>query len=350
MKRLVLIVCGCQLLAGLLGGCAGAARPVVWGDTTQNLVWPQPPDQPRLRYLRTLTGAKDFEDSGRTGQLFRWFSGEVAQHLPLVSPYGVAADGEGRIWLSDTETGLVHLIDLRRQRVDYLHGVDNFRFRAPLGLAFDPAENRLFVADGVLKTVVVIDVEKDRLLGQWAPPGNFGRPAGVALDRQGQLYVTDVLKSQIEVFNTEGKHVRTLRSQARPEGFNRPANLWVDRQGQIYVVDSMNFQVEVLGPDGGPLGVIGGLGDSQGHFARPRGVAVDSDGHIYVADATFDNVQVFDLSGQLLLVLGESGKQSGQFSLPAGLAFDSQDRLYVVDSYNQRLQVFQYLPTGKPSQ
>lgn len=343
--RLLLVVC-VLLLAGFQGGCAGTGSPVVWGDPSQNLVWPQPPDQPRLRYLRTLAGAKDFEHSGRKGQLFRWLTGEVAQELALVSPYGVAADGEGRVWLSDTEAGLVHLFDLRRQRVDYLQGADNFRFRAPLGVVFDPGGNRLLVADGVLKTVVVIDVEKNRLLGQWAPPAGFGRPAGVALGPQGQLYVTDVLNSQVEVFSPDGAHIRTLRSQARPEGFNRPANLWVDRRGRIYVVDSMNFQVEVLSPDGEALAVIGGLGDSQGHFARPRGVTVDSDGHIYVADATFDNIQVFDLSGQLLLVLGESGKEPGQFSLPAGLAFDAQDRLYVVDAYNQRLQVFQYLSPG----
>lgn len=350
MRRL-LVGCGCLLLLNVLGGCAGVGLPVVWGDPTQNLVWPEPPDQPRLRYLRTLVGPQDFQTSGRKGQLFRWLTGEVAQNLPLVSPYGVTADGEGRIWMSDPEAGLVHLFDLRRQSVEYLQGGDTLRFRSPLGVAYDPSRKRLLVADGVLKQVVVLDAEKGLLLGQWSPPGGFGRPAGMALDRQGQLYVADVLTSQIEIFSPEGAHLRSLHSQARPqEGFNRPANLWVDLQGRIYVVDSMNFQVEVLAPDGTAHGTIGALGDTQGHFARPRGVAVDSEGHVYVADATFDNIQVFDLTGQLLLVLGESGKQPGQFSLPAGLFIDSQDRLYVVDSFNQRLQIFQYLGKGNRQQ
>lgn len=347
MRRL-LVSCGCLLLLSFLAGCAGVGQPVVWGDPAQNLVWPESPDQPRVRYLRTLVGPQDFEDAGRKGRLFRWLTGEVAQNIALISPYGVTGDGEGRVWMSDPEAGLVHLFDLRRKSVDYLQGGDNLRFRRPLGVGYDPARNRLLVADGALKQVIVLDAEKGRMLGQWAPPGGFGRPAGIALDRQGQLYVADVLTSQIEIFSPEGVHLRSLRSQVRPqEGFNRPTNLWVDQQGRIYVVDSMNFQVEVLAADGSALGTIGGLGDTQGHFARPRGVAVDSEGHVYVADATFDNIQIFDLSGQLLLVLGESGKKPGQFSLPAGLFIDHQDRLYVVDSFNQRLQVFQYLSAGK---
>lgn len=347
MKRW-LAGCCCLLLLGLLGGCAGVGQPVVWGDPAQNLVWPEPPDQPRVRYLRTMVGSQDFEDAGRKGRLFRWLTGEVAQTVPLISPYGVTADGEGRVWMSDPEAGLVHLFDLQRKSVDYLQGGDNLSFRSPLGVAYDAARKRLLVADGVLKKVIVLDAERGRLLGQWAPPGGFGRPAGIALDRQGQLYVADVLNSQIEIFSPDGTHLRSVRSKARPEeGFNRPANLWVDQQGRIYVVDSMNFQVEVLAADGSPVGTIGALGDTQGHFARPRGIAVDSEGHIYVADASFNNVQIFDLSGKLLLVFGETGKGPGQFSLPAGLFIDGQDRLYVVDSFNQRLQVFEYLPAGK---
>lgn len=347
MRRL-LASCGCLLLLSFLGGCVGVGQPLVWGDPTQNLVWPEAPDQPRLRYLRTLVGPQDFEDAGRKGRLFRWLTGEVAQNIALISPYGVTGDGEGRVWMSDPEVGLVHLFDLRRKSVDYLQGGDNLRFRTPLGVGYDSARNRLLVADGALKQVIVLDAEKGRLLGQWAPPGGFGRPAGIALDHQGQLYVADVLTSQIEIFSPDGVHLRSLRSQVRPqEGFNRPTNLWVDQQGRIYVVDSMNFQVEVLAADGSALGIIGGLGDTPGHFARPRGVAVDSEGHVYVADATFDNIQIFDLSGQLLLVLGETGKKPGQFSLPAGLFIDSQDRLYVVDSFNQRLQIFQYLSAGQ---
>ncbi len=338
------------LLLLLLGGCAGVGAPVVWQDPAQNLVWPQPPDAPRIRYLRTLSGAKDFREDTKRSQLFRWLTGEVAQEISLATPYGVTADGEGRVWVSDTEAGLVHAFDLRRGRVDYLQGADNLKFRAPLGVAFDGPRNRLLVADGVLKKVFVLDLERGRLLGQWAPPDGFGRPAGLALDPQGRLYVADVLNSRIELFSLEGAHLGGLRSQVEPEGFNRPANLWVDAGGRVYVVDSMNFRVEILTAEGGKGGTIGALGDSQGHFARPRGIAVDSVGHIYVADATFDNIQVFDRSGQLLLVLGESGKQAGQFSLPAGLFIDGQDRLYVVDAFNQRVQVFQYLAVPRGAQ
>jgi DNA-binding beta-propeller fold protein YncE len=337
---LLLLVC---VAAMLCIGCS-AVRPssVVWEDNQVERLWPEPPEQPRIQLLRILTGPEDFLAQSGGKRFFRWLTGEKEQGLPLLSPYGVTADGQGRVWIADSGSRAVHFFDLARQRVDYFTMAGREPFLSPVDVAFDAGSSRLYVSDSMLKQVFVLDPQ-GRLLGSVQPADGFLRPGGVAVDDAGALYVVDVLRGVVDVFSRQGLHLRRLVSALAEDGFNRPSNVAVDGVGRVYVVDSMNFRVEILAADGAGLGKIGQLGDVQGSFARPRGVAIDSKGHIYIADAAFDNIQVFDAQGQLLLVFGGPGRGQGQMVLPAGLFFDAADRLYLVDSFNSRVQIFQYL-------
>lgn len=342
MARLSRIGC-CLALAAVLSGCAAARLPEVsWQDPGVDLVWPKPPETPRIRFLRTIE-PDDFVEQGRGRQLFRWISGEKEQVFPLVTPYGVAADGRGMVWVADRGLRAVHAFNLVRQRVDYIAAVGGEPLSSPVDVAVDVEAGRLYISDSALQKVFAVDY-RGNLLGVREAPGGFGRPGGLACDAQGNLYAVDVLKGTVEMFTRDGTHLKTLRSAVDPKkGFNGPTNVAVDTAGRIFVGDSMNFRVEVFGPQGESLGTIGDIGDVPGTFARPRGVAVDSQSHVYVADAAFDNIQVFDLQGNLLLYFGEGGEGKGEFSLPAGLFFDHDDRLYVVDAHNHRIQVYQYL-------
>lgn len=327
-----------------LPGCA-SVRPVDrdWADPQVDLVWPGSPAEPRIRFLRAITGPADFHDESQTGRFFRWIVGEKKQQIQLNFPYGVAADGEGKVWVTDTGSRIVHVFDLVRNRVDYLANAGNEPFLSPIGVTVDSGRRRLYVSDSVLKKVFLFDHEGS-FLGFRQPPGGFGRPAGLATDTEGNLYVVDVLKGEVEVFSAAGDYLRSIGSTQTSDGkFNRPSNVFVDGSGRVFVTDSMNFRVEIIGSQGEPLGTIGQLGDVPGAFARPRGVAVDSEGHVYVADAAFDNLQIFDAAGRLLLYFGGLGRGPGKFNLPAGLYFDRNDRLYVVDAFNHRVQIFQYL-------
>lgn len=346
--RGLLGIISCAIFLTSLFGCASSGRlsDLAWQDPTVNLVWPAAPETPRIKYLRTLTGARDFREETKQSRLFRWLTGEKDQDVSLVSPYGVTADGEGRVWVTDTGAGLIHFFDLNRKRVEYWGQVGKESLVSPGGIVIDRGRERLYVSDSVLNQVFILSLTGE-LQGKMQSPGGFGRPAGLALGPQGEVYVADVLKGVVEVFTPAGVHRSTVESKAAPgAGFNRPANLWVDPTGKLFVVDSFNFRVEMIGADGAALGVLGGIGDVPGAFARPRGVALDSQGHVYVADATLDNVQIFDQQGRLLLLFGQRGAGAGEFNLPAGLYLDPEDRLYVVDAHNRRIQVFQYLKAG----
>ena len=324
-----------------LDGCAGRSKGLFISDPQVSLVWPSPPDTPRIKYFRQISGPEDFRDKNQTSLVMRWITGDVDQEMPMRAPYGIAADGRGRIWVADPESHVVHIYDLADRRSDYLTRAGEDLFLSPVGVAYDPERELLYISDSGLNKVFVVDDQGD-FLGLRQPDEGFSRPAGMALDSQGRLYVVDVLKGRIEMFSPEGVHLGGMEGGAGE--LNRPSNVAVDQNGRVYVTDSLNFRVVVFGADRKILATFGKIGDRPGYFARPRGIAVDSQGHIYVSDAAFDNVQIFDLTGNLLLYFGGYGKSPGKLNLPAGLFFDRDDRLYVADTYNRRVQIFEYLP------
>jgi len=326
-------------------GCTLVATPVVqWVDPATSLQWPPPPDNPRIRYLRDFKGTADFEKNSSSQKFLTWLTGDREKKFPFISPYGIAADGLGRVWVTDMGIRGVHQIDLAKEKVSYILSAGTTPLSTPAGVAVDLERQRLYISDTTLAKIFLFDFEGS-FLKEWDAPDNFGRPAGLAVDKSGKLYVVDAQKNRLSIFSPEGEVLRTITSAALPDlTFNTPSNVAVNALGQIFVVDSLNFRIESFAAGGESLGTIGSVGDGPGYFARPRGIALDGEGHIYVADATFDNIQVFDNKGNLLIYFGQSGKKAGEFSLPAGMTFDQHNRLYVVDSFNQRLQLFEYLP------
>ncbi|ORJ63125.1 SMP-30/gluconolactonase/LRE family protein [Geothermobacter hydrogeniphilus] len=332
------------LLLVFIYGCVGAGgHDPDWARARQQLLWPEPPAPPRIQFLRSIQAADDLAGKEQGGKVFSWLTGEKNADIRMLTPYGIAVDGDGRMWVADTEGRAVQMIDLARKRVESWRRLGEWTLLSPVGIARDPRDGKLYVSDSGLRRVFVTDKDLKfvRLLD---PPGGFRRPTGLAVAPDGRVYVADTLAHIIKIFAADGRYLGEQKSGLTADGlFSLPGSLAVDRSGRLFVVDTMNFRIEYFSPDGTSLGSIGQLGDVPGSFARPRGVAVDSAQHVYVTDAAFDNVQVFDLAGRLLLGWGGPGNVPGKFNMPAGMVFDDSDRLYVVDSFNHRVQMFQYL-------
>jgi DNA-binding beta-propeller fold protein YncE len=316
----------------------GAAAPV--------LVWPLPPEAPRVRYLSAYYGSTDFA----TKKPGRWKTALLGNTVDLtpadlfVKPYAVAVSPDGRIYASDTAARRVFVIDPDRQTLTFIGERGSASFSKPVGIAIDGA-GTVFVADATLKRVLTFDAG-GAFIGAIGNENDLGSPAGVAVDRTRQLlYVVDSGRHQVVVYSLpDGARVRTIGTRGGEDGeFNFPTNVCVDAAGRVYVADTLNFRVQVFDAAGAFVRHFGTLGDAPGTFNRPKGIAVDSEGHIYVSDTAFANVQIFDATGELLLFVGHGGSGPGEFFLPAGLYIDERDRLFVADQGNSRLQVFQYL-------
>jgi DNA-binding beta-propeller fold protein YncE len=330
---------------------AGQKKKPVAANTAP-LVWPVPPEPPRIRFITTYQGVDDFKGKRES----RWKTLLLGPNQGpsgdrLVKPYGVAAAADGRVFVTDTVARRVFVFDPQARTVSFVGESGAGKIAKPVGVAVDSA-GTVFVADATLNRVFGYAPD-GRLVVAIGREGELENPSGLAIDRDRHLlYVADAKKHQILCYSSaDGSLVRTIGKRGIEKGeFNFPTNLFVDRQGRLYVADTLNFRVQVFDSSGTPLKAIGEQGNGPGRLNRAKGVGVDSEGHIYVADSSFNNFQIFDENGAILLFVGTSGFGPGEFLLPAGLFVDERDRIYVADQGNARVQVFEYLKGTTDSQ
>jgi len=333
----------CLVAAVFFTSCA-ALDIVEEKQSEQAIYWPQPPDEPRIQYVKAIAGPEDLGiKKGFFKKLVEFFTGREEEGF--AKPYGIAVDVVGRIYVSDTGDSSYHVLDPSDGKYTRIDEFKDQKLRSPIGIAVDKAGN-VYVSDSELKTIFCFDKAGKgvRSFGD----KDLKRPAGLFVDdKNGLVYVVDTLGHKILVYDLLGNKKQEFGERGDGDGqFNYPTNVWVDRDGSVLVCDSMNFRVQMFDGGGKFLGKFGREGNSIGTFAKPKGVAMDTQGHIYVVEALFDAVQIFDRKGQVLLSFGDSGYDRGEFWLPAGIWIDGNDRIYVVDSYNQRVQIFQLMRKG----
>jgi DNA-binding beta-propeller fold protein YncE len=272
----------------------------------------------------------------------------------LMRVFGVAADSKGNIYAADQGVGAIFIFPISDKEPVQLikHGVDA-RLPAINGLAVDD-DDRLFVTDIKLHHVLVFNAKHEQEASFGA--GDLVSPAGIAIDSSNRfVYVVDTQADQVVVFDAD-KYTLLRRigtggkkhSLTTPGDFSLPTHVAVDKEGNVYVTDTLNNRVEIFDADGGFISEFGKAGDGPGHFARPKGIAIDSDGHIWVTDEIQSRVQVFDKEGRLLLHMGEPGWYPGQFQALYGVAADNyNNRIITSEQFPGRVQVFRYVPDAE---
>jgi DNA-binding beta-propeller fold protein YncE len=335
---------------------------------TSNLVWPGPPNIGRIKYLSYFAGMKiDYTPAAdqpkkKQGWMDRLAGAQekdekqLLKEFPfqLIGPYGMAVDSKGQVYVADQRVGAVFIFNTETHDVTMIRN----RYEASFGLinavAIDDGD-RLFVSDGKLHRVLIFDanhkVENQITEG-------LVDPVGMAIDTDNRLlYVVDTQLDQVLVYDVDTlKPVRRIGTGGKnhylttPGDFGAPSNVAVDKEGNVYVTDTMNNRVEIFNADGEFVSLFGKHGDGPGDFARPKGIAVDCDGHIWVADAMEDRLQVFNREGRLLAFVGGHGNNPGQFDALVGVFIDKQNRVFTTEQYPGRMQMFRYITDAEAAQ
>jgi DNA-binding beta-propeller fold protein YncE len=370
--RKVVLGVAVSSLALCLTPCAGAGKnkknPVEAPKVaelpevdTSNLVWPDPPDIARIRWIAQYRGEpKPVQPITPTKEKKKekWMlrlagiqpveASKTDARFKLVRPYGVAVDSRGNIYAADTYVGAVFIFNPETKAVEFIRNGRDARFKALIGIAIDDAD-RLFVTDSGFQRVFVFDANHKFQASFGAE--HLTRPSGVAVDNKNRfVYVTDVLKDGVAVFDLDSlKYLRTVGGPSQQPGddapgtFAKPTNIAVGPNGDLYVADTLNGRIQIFDAEGTFRSTFGKPGDGPGDFARPKGIAIDGDGHIWVTDADQNRVKVFDRQGHLCAFFGEYGYFPGQFALPSGITIDKNNRVIVAEQVlNGRLQVFRY--------
>jgi DNA-binding beta-propeller fold protein YncE len=178
-----------------------------------------------------------------------------------------------------------------------------------------------------------------RFLDPIAGP-ELSRPTAAASSGE-RLFVVDVKKNSLEIYDAAGKLVKSVGSEGdKPGQFSEPSGVAVGPTGKVYVADKGNHRVQIFDADGSFVYAFGEKGSEPGRLRSPQSVAVGADGRIYVADTGNDRVQVFTDEGILLYQIGTPGKLDGQLRSPARVSVAPSDDVYVLDGGNGRIEKF----------
>src|SRR5271165_113901 len=344
---------------------ADAPKPQV---DTSKLMWPTPPNIPRVRYTNYFAGMPlDFTpESQQAKKKAGWMDRLAGVQDPnnkghfkpipfqLLGPYGMAVNSKGDLYVADQKVGAIFIFNTETKDTTLIGNGRDATFGMINGVAFDD-DDRLFVTDGKLKRVLVFD--KNNKVVDMIKDGLID-PVGIAVDTENrQVYVVDTQADQVVVYDAdslkEKRRIGTggkLHTLTTPGDFALPAFVAVDKDGNVYVTDTLNFRVEIFDADGNFITQFGKHCDGPGCFARPKGIAADSDGHIWVADTELDLLQAFNREGQLLGFVGMHGKLLGQFSELVGVYIDKNNRMFTSEQYPGRVQMFRYITDAEGDQ
>jgi DNA-binding beta-propeller fold protein YncE len=244
-------------------------------------------------------------------------------------PYGIAVDLVGNIYVADRHNHCVRRIDGGSGIVTSFAGNGSAGFAGdggpaaraglaePNGLAFDPAQQRLFIADVADNRVRAVDLATGTIAtfagtGEPAHSGDGGPAAAagvwgaraVRVAADGTVYILERQGSSLRAVNPRTGVITTLAGTgARGYGgdgdpalaavFDAPKELTIDPAGDILIVDTENHAIRHIDVKSGTVDTIagghkGGEGDGgparQAGLGRPHGIAVSPDGALYIGD------------------------------------------------------------------
>ena len=227
--------------------------------------------------------------------------------------------------------------------------------RAAHGLEVDPEDN-VWVVDVDLHQVYKFNHQGDLLMtmGTKGTPGlgpeHFNQPTDVAVAENGEIYVADgYVNSRVVKFSPEGQFLFDWGQKGdQPGELDTPHGIAVDRQGRVYVADRGNGRIQIFEGDGTFLEQW-----TRPQMRRPWGLDIGSDGALYVADGgdlvhrgKKERILRFSPEGNLLDQWGSFGRYDGQFYWAHDVAVAPSGEVYVCDVLGKRVQKFVARPPG----
>ncbi len=299
------------------------------------------------------------------------FLSDALRYYPLYSPTGVAFDMAGNMYLADaratgalkrTPQGEITALPLSGRAV----AAD------PRGGACYAWNNAVYRVDLANKVALAAGGAAPGI-GELTGDGGLAEnarllaPAGLAYDRDGNLYVADERAHRIRRVTPSGL-ITTVAGTGRAgysgdggpafkAALNAPRGLAFDPSGNLYIADSANHAVRLLSPSGTITSVAGNgfpgfRGDggpaSAALLHSPSAVAIDPNGDLFIADTANHRVRRVNRAG-LIATFAGSGAPGlafdgaaavfAQLHEPRGLAFDPSGNLYIADSANNRIRM-----------
>lgn len=319
----------------------------------------------------------------------------AARETRFADPFGVAAASDGSVYVADAgESNRIRKVSPEGSVTTLAGGREGFAdgagaaasFNTPSALALDAAGN-LYVADTgnnrvrkVTPEGVVTTLAGDGVAGYVDGPAaqaRFDSPVGVAVDKDGNVYVADTYNDRVRVITKDGV-VKTLAGSgtlgnadgaSASASFDTPCGVAVGDAGEVYVADTGNDRLRKITKDGqvSTLNLLEPAlsaqptatttngdanaqvsapapymtGASTFELSNPVGLAITHDGFLYVTELDRSRVVQVAPDGAARVIAGRGpsfadgeGSDEARFNQPAGLALAHDGSLVVADAAN----------------
>jgi prepilin-type N-terminal cleavage/methylation domain-containing protein len=275
------------------------------------------------QYFYLVTGAwspgYDVQQFTLTGTYVTQFAPGGTGSQNVEGAWDAAVDSGGTVWVGDTNNGRLQKYSSTGNYVGQVssYGCGGGLMRNPEGLAFDGSGN-LWVVDNICDYVWEFSGSGTYIKSLGGPgtgQGQFTYPVSIAFDSGGNIYVADTSNQRVQEFNSSGTFVQQLGcsgTSACPGGtiqglFQNPEFVAVDKSGNIWVTDTLNNRVQEFNSSGTfvqQLGCSGtnacSNGSGNGQFYNPAGITIDPSGNIWVSDFYNNRIEEFSSSGTYL--------------------------------------------------
>jgi DNA-binding beta-propeller fold protein YncE len=208
-------------------------------------------------------------------------------------------------------------------------GKGDGEFSLPTGIATD-WEGNVYVDDFRNKRIQKFDNDGNYLM-QW-PTARAGSPGSTVVDKDGNVFVSFFGSDDgnLQKYDPQGNLITSWGSTGSGDGqfAGRIEDIAMDQDGNLYVTDSFNHRIQKFDGDGNFLLKFGSGPGTEGHgtFTNTRGVAVDANGNIFVVDNLF--LQKFDAQGNFITQW--SITQGGELDRAGFLTIDEHNNIYIL--------------------
>lgn len=212
------------------------------------------------------------------------------------------------------------------------------KFARPMAVAVNK-NGDIYVTNNSMHTVEVISSNGKPLFYFGGPGNGNGQlyyPYGIGILPDGNILVSETGNGRVQEFSPKGKYIRTFFSRFDKAGLEKPGPLYIDSKGMVYLGDVSQNKVYILDSDGNLLKTIDNI-------KYPHGISVDElSRKLYVSDAGEVGVKMFFLqqNNNVPTQTINCWKPDSRFSMVRGLGLDSLGRLYVCDTINSSIRVF----------
>lgn len=218
----------------------------------------------------------------------------------LGRPVSLAVDGQDNLYVIDERSRTVLVYDSAgkfRRYLGRLGGGESY-FESPAGITIDTKTGRLYVCDTHRHMVIVMD-DRGRVIERFGKRGGGDGPDEFRLPSQavvggGELFVLDAGNTRIQILDTAGHFRRTIYLV----NASRRTGLAVDNQGNIYVSDPVLNQIQVFSREGRRLYTFETSTIKGKNFSHPSSMWIHAGSCLYVVDSQSNRVGVFQISGE----------------------------------------------------